>query len=90
MDTNLTPYAKAWADAIKSGRDRKGYSRAELAAKLEVSYQAVQNWESGRAQPGPRQQAYLIGLLGISPEDLSRIALKAAADPNYPTGQVTA
>lgn len=81
MTSNPTPYALAWSDTIKAGRKRKEYSRADLASKLEVTYQAVQNWETCQAQPSPRHQALMIGLLGITDRELSAIALKAAYDP---------
>ena len=83
MTTNPAPnaYAQAWAEAIRSGRDRKGYTRRDLAQLLQVRYQSVQHWEAGRAQPSPRNQAALYGLGIVTSEELSAITLKAAHDP---------
>ena len=83
MDTNPAPnaYADAWADAIIAGRGSKNLTRAELAEKLKVAYQAVQQWETGRTQPSPRNQALLYGLGIVTAEQLSSIMLRAAHDP---------
>ena len=83
MNTNPAPnpYADAWADAIITGRGHKNLTRAELAEKMEVAYQAVQQWETGRTQPSPRNQALLYGLGIVTAEQLSSIMLRAAHDP---------
>ena len=88
MDTDTaTPYAQAWAKAIAEGRKRgDGMTRTQLAKKLDVTYQAVQNWETGRAQPSPRYQAQLYGLGIVTAEELSAITLKAAFEPRRSGG----
>ena len=88
MNTNPAPnaYAQAWADAVIAGRKRKELSRAELAEKMKVAYQAVQQWETGRTQPSPRNQALLVGFGIVTHDEWSRIVLKAAHDPKANEG----
>ena len=40
-----------FSDKIKALRKKFGYSQAELAAKLNITQQAVGKWETGRSEP---------------------------------------
>ena len=45
-------------------------SQKELADRLGVTKQAVWEWEHGRSKPAPAQRRNLVGILGVTPEQL--------------------
>ncbi len=51
-------------------RQRRMLTQKELAAEVEVSYQAVQAWESGQSRPRPGAQRRLCVALKVTPEEL--------------------
>jgi len=55
---------------LKTLRRRKFLTQKELAAKVGVSYQTVQTWEAGSAQPRLRHVPKLAEVLGVPAEDL--------------------
>lgn len=55
---------------ISSLRKAAGYSQEELAAKLEVSRQAVSRWETGEAMPDTQRIIALSRLFGVSTDYL--------------------
>src|SRR5690349_9798368 len=56
-------------ERIKQAREGAGYSQKTLAERLNVSQQAVQQWESpGGTQPKTRAVNKLAALLGVSVE----------------------
>jgi transcriptional regulator with XRE-family HTH domain len=69
-------------DVLKTLRRRKFLTQKELAAKVGVSYQTIQSWESGGVQPRLRHIPKLAEVLGLEPEqllDMLTSAGKAAA-----------
>ena len=54
-------------ETLQSLRQRRDLTRAELAARVGVSYQRVWAWERGRAQPRLRHVPGLAAVLGVSP-----------------------
>jgi transcriptional regulator with XRE-family HTH domain len=57
-------------DELKNLRRRKFLTQKELAAKVGVSYQTVQTWEAGTAQPRLRHIPKLADALGLEPGQL--------------------
>lgn len=57
-------------DDLKALRRRKFLTQKELAGLVGVSYQTVQTWEAGSAQPRLRHIPKLAEALGIDPEQL--------------------
>ncbi len=51
---------------IKAARQAKGYSQEALAEKLEVSFQAVSSWETGKSKPDPDHLPQLSRVLDLS------------------------
>ncbi len=52
-----------FAQTIRAYRESVGLTQAELAHKLTVSSQTVNNWETGRVEPWPRKKEYLLELV---------------------------
>lgn len=40
-----------WGEAVKAAREAKGWTQAELAARIGVSYSTVQKWEGPGQEP---------------------------------------
>lgn len=57
-------------DDLKTLRRKKFLTQKELAAQVGVSYQTVQTWEAGTAQPRLRVMPKLATALGVEPEQL--------------------
>lgn len=70
--THTVPMPTMTPDEIKSYRSRLGLSQSELARRLPVSVDALQNWEIGRRRP----PEYLPRALA----DLEREMSKTAAE----------
>jgi DNA-binding XRE family transcriptional regulator len=64
-------------DDLKTLRRRKFLTQKELAAQIGVSYQTVQTWEAGSAQPRLRYVPKLAEVLGVEPERLAEILMPA-------------
>lgn len=47
-----TTYATVFAKRLRIGRERKGWSQAELGAEIGTSLQRVSDYECGRKSPG--------------------------------------
>jgi len=68
-----------FAQTIRAYRESVGLTQAELAHKLTVSSQTVNNWETGRVEPWPRRKEALLDQLrvarrtGQSPDDARRV-----------------
>ena len=58
------------SDNLRALRKQKGYSQEQLAARLNVSRQAVSKWENGASDPSTSNLLALAKLYGISAEDL--------------------
>jgi transcriptional regulator with XRE-family HTH domain len=52
-------------DDLKALRRRKFLTQKELAAQVGVSYQTIQTWEAGSAQPRLRHIPKLAEVLGV-------------------------
>ncbi len=59
-----------FGEKLSAARKSKGFSQEELAAKIEVSRQAVSKWENGTAQPETANILKLCEVLEISPNEL--------------------
>jgi len=55
---------------IKRFREEKGFSQEQLAERLNVTRQAVSNWENGKTQPDINTLHNIAGILEISIEEL--------------------
>ena len=53
-------------EQIKQAREEKNYSQEELAAKLDVSRQAISKWENDTAVPNGTNREMLNQILGLS------------------------
>lgn len=71
MSTSPNALAAAWGQEITSRRQNLDLTRAQLAARLDVSRQMVRLWETGVHAPSSPMQMRLIDEVGV---DLSRIA----------------
>ena len=56
------------SDSIKKLRKEKKMTQDELAAKLNVTRQAVSNWEMGKTQPDVETLTQLAEIFGVSVE----------------------
>ena len=59
-----------FGEKLSAARKAKGFSQEELAAKIEVSRQAISKWETGSAQPETANILKLCEILEISPNEL--------------------
>ena len=66
---------------IKTLRLEKGLSQEALAARLEVSRQAIAKWESGQSKPSTANLLALCGVFGISLDALVSGEEAAVQDP---------
>lgn len=55
---------------IKTARQARGLTLAEVGTALGVTCQYVYAWESGRRNPGPKHLAKLAEVLGLELSDL--------------------
>lgn len=55
-------------ERIKQSRHQQGFSQRELAKLLKISFQTVQAWESGRAQPKGSRTPEVARILCVSVE----------------------
>jgi transcriptional regulator with XRE-family HTH domain len=55
---------------IKNFREQKGISQSELAEKLNVTRQAVSNWETGKTQPDIDTLHKIADILEVSIDEL--------------------
>lgn len=62
--------AKTTGEAIKQLREARGWSRNDLANKLDVSYQTVYWWETGKTSPPRWRVKELRKIFHCSNEDL--------------------
>ncbi len=50
---------------LRQLRQARGWSRQDIANRLQVTYRTVGRWETGQHQPLPRQWPRLADLFGI-------------------------
>lgn len=67
-------------DEIKKLRLAQGMTQADLAEKLDISPQAVQRWEAGKAQPSAEKIPALAKFFNVSPEALAEVANASIRD----------
>ena len=60
--------ATTFGETLRADRERLKMSQEQLAKLLDVSQQAVANWEAGTAQPRRERRARLLQILGPSSE----------------------
>lgn len=70
-------------DRLQDLRREAGFSRTALAAKIGLSYGAVESWEQGAFEPSLRSLISLMKVLNCSFEDL---CLVNADDPAVQAG----
>lgn len=58
------------ASRLRQARERLGKNRNQMARALGVSWQQVNNWETGRTSPGPASLRSLAGYLGVTVDHL--------------------
>lgn len=54
-DEAVIKYDKAFAERLKSMRDRNGLKRDWVAKQLNVHYNTLKNWELGKSHPGTKE-----------------------------------
>lgn len=67
-------------EEIKKLRLAQGMTQADLAEKLDISPQAVQRWEAGKAQPSAEKIPALAKVFNVSPEALAEVANASVRD----------
>ena len=60
-------------DDLRALRRQRFLTQKELAARVGVSYQTVQTWESGTATPRLRHIPKLAEVLGLEPAELLKM-----------------
>lgn len=70
---------------IKKHRTEKGMTQDQLAEKLNVTRQAISNWETGKTQPGIETLTTIATHLGISVETLIYGRARPALDTSIGT-----
>lgn len=76
---------------IKKHRMEQGMTQDQLAEKLNVTRQAVSNWETGKTQPGVETLTAMAAHFGISVEELiygKTRRLEISPDSNAGTGAI--
>jgi transcriptional regulator with XRE-family HTH domain len=68
-------------DDLRTLRRARFLTQKELAAKVGVSYQTIQGWESGGVRPRLRQIPKLAEALNVDPAELATM-LKAGSEGN--------
>lgn len=61
-----------FGERVKSEREKKGWSQAELAEKIHVSRQSVSKWETGKSLPSIEVLIDLSDLFGITIDEMLR------------------
>jgi transcriptional regulator with XRE-family HTH domain len=56
--------------SLRELRDRRGWSQAELAAKIDVSPSTIYNWESGKTRARSKQLRALERLFEVPYESI--------------------
>lgn len=74
--------------SIKKHRTEKGMTQDQLAEKLNVTRQAISNWETGKTQPGIETLTTIATHLGISVETLIYGRARPALDTSIGTGTI--
>ena len=67
-------------EAIRKGREAKGLSRADFAALLQVSPQAVEQWETGRTSPKEANALKIREVLAGDPPPTTISQLRAVVE----------
>ena len=56
---------------LRQLRVARGWSRHDIADRLQVTYRTVGRWETGQHQPLPRQWQRLADLFGVRVEQIA-------------------
>lgn len=72
------------AEKIKAQRIRAGYSQETLAEAMDISRQAVTNWEAGQSSPSSANLRKLAALLGIDIAELMADTMSTKNEPARP------
>ena len=65
------------ADKIKTLRERKGWTQAELARRLSITRNGVNSWEQGLSMPSPACLVDLAEVFSVSTDYLLGVDAKA-------------
>ena len=71
-------------EQLRTLRQEKGLSQAELAEMLDVSRQAVSRWETGTGLPSTENLTYLSRLYDVSMDALVHGGISAAKEQEHP------
>lgn len=66
------------ADKIKTLREEKGWTQAELARRLGITRNGVNSWEQGLSMPSPACLVDLAGVFRVSTDYLLGVDTNAA------------
>lgn len=58
------------ADRIRQAREAAGLNQSDLARRLGVKPQSVNQWERGKTRPGMRRLEKIASVLGVSAAEL--------------------
>lgn len=64
--TDYTDDAATFGDRIAAARDAMGMEQAQLARRLGIKIQTLQNWEDDRSEPRANKLQMLAGVLNVS------------------------
>lgn len=71
-------FKKLWGDNIRSQREAREWTQAELARRLNVSRVAVGYWECGRSAPTDARKLAIARTFGLSVRTLFPLVAAAA------------
>lgn len=66
MGDDWSDEAATFGDRLALAREHSGMDQAQLARRLGVKLQTIQNWEADRAEPRANRLQMLAGLLNVS------------------------
>ena len=74
--------AKEFAERLRSMRDRRGWTQADLAAESTVTAAAISQIETGEREPSFSTIVKLANALGTTPNDLMGLENNTQIDPS--------
>jgi len=69
---------------LKYEREKRGWSQADLAEKVQSDFKTVYRWEAGKSVPHPFHRQKICELFGISAEELGLIAFGKGRESAVP------
>lgn len=70
----MSDHRPVWGALLRNARESHGLTLSDVGAECGVTYQSVQDWETGRSAPTPQNQARLCNLYGLTRDELFPIS----------------